>query len=783
MWRKEQYKRYENVCLLLVVTFLVFLCLSLNVLAHASTGNVLINTTIAPSGLHVIDIGGSVNLYFGGVTWSGGQVGLYLSKDGYSSLSSDDVRYGPSFTVAKIKSSTVDSTTYEGYVVGRNWINGTIPKTVRVSGGNYFIKAFDGTSTAVSVTDNYITIRAAFEVVPSYGPGRAPIELKGYALPPNDYANLSYNDGSGWKTIYNLYPADEEGRFTYVMTAPDLAQALPAGLRTESYTAITFRLIVNGTRQTLVYTFNEYKRGLKQVYSSISFNAIAPSGLLYGNDTNFVPDGLYIKVKSTLTITGKWFSPGTVNILWDGAREIGNATADENGVFKTTVTVPLTSEGLHYLLIRDAGVRFMFKAYCLPFVDVRPPVADAGPDQTVNEDTLVTLDGSRSTDDIGIDSYLWTFTDVTTKTLTGISPTYTFTTPGTYIITLKVTDVAGKWDTDELVITVLDVTAPVADAGPDQTVNEDAPVSLDGSNSADNVGVIGYIWTFVDAGTRILTGVKATYTFATPGAYTITLNVSDIVGYWATDTVVVTVLDVTNPIAQAGPNQTVAENTIVSFDASSSRDNVGIVSYEWDFGDGSSGTGSALNHTYTSPGNYTVILTVKDAARNSGTDSVLVTVLRDTDGDRIPDAFDIDDDNDGMPDIWEIENRLDPLNAADASRDNDGDGLTNLQEYSQGMDPNDYFSPLPSWVPAIVVVMLGVLVALIVYSVRIRKPLGGAKKTSETSHGILGMGVLHLLFDKSSSLALNVGLDYRVSDSFFSAPRILLSTSTILRRQ
>src|SRR3989442_11416281 len=43
----------------------------------------------------------------------------------------------------------------------------------------------------------------------------------------------------------------------------------------------------------------------------------------------------------------------------------------------------------------------------VPEVKDSPPVANAGPDQTVNEDTAVVFDGSRSTDDVGIVNYTW----------------------------------------------------------------------------------------------------------------------------------------------------------------------------------------------------------------------------------------------------------------------------------------------------------------------------------------------------------------------------------------
>ncbi|MEM2971244.1 MAG: NosD domain-containing protein [Candidatus Bathyarchaeia archaeon] len=86
-------------------------------------------------------------------------------------------------------------------------------------------------------------------------------------------------------------------------------------------------------------------------------------------------------------------------------------------------------------------------------------------------------------------------------------------------------------------------------------------------------------------------------------------------------------IDKTVPSANAGNNETIKVGETVTFDASVSTDNFGIINYEWDFGDGTTGIGITVNHTYTSPGTYNVTLTVKDVAGNIATDTIEVTVL------------------------------------------------------------------------------------------------------------------------------------------------------------
>ena len=132
-----------------------------------------------------------------------------------------------------------------------------------------------------------------------------------------------------------------------------------------------------------------------------------------------------------------------------------------------------------------------------------PPIANAGPDQIVAENQLVTLDGSESYDDeeAPIDlSYIWTApTGILLNDTT--SPATSFTTPIVddsvdFIFELIVSDGELDSDPDSVTITVFHTNvSPVAYAGPDQTIMENELVILDGTGSSDFENMnLSYSW-------------------------------------------------------------------------------------------------------------------------------------------------------------------------------------------------------------------------------------------------------------------------------------------------
>ncbi len=187
----------------------------------------------------------------------------------------------------------------------------------------------------------------------------------------------------------------------------------------------------------------------------------------------------------------------------------------------------------------------------VPPVGNVPPTADAGADQTAIEGAAVTLDGSGSTDSDGsVVSYSWVQTGGTAVTLsdaTAVQPTFTApAAPDTLTFDLTVTDDGGDTDTASTTVTVVAQQPPVADAGPDQTVNEGSLESLDGTGSTDPDGsIVGYNWTQT-GGTSVTlsdpTIASPTFTApAAPDTLNFSLTVTDDQGLQDTATTSVTV--------------------------------------------------------------------------------------------------------------------------------------------------------------------------------------------------------------------------------------------------
>ena len=148
-------------------------------------------------------------------------------------------------------------------------------------------------------------------------------------------------------------------------------------------------------------------------------------------------------------------------------------------------------------------------------------------------------------------------------------------------------------------------------------------INFDGSASYDPDGsIVSYLWDFGDGNTSSLS--KLTHFFTENGEYSVTLTIVDNEGA-VSSKVAIQIVKNRSPVAILIENSTIIDRKqVVSFDASGSYDPDGvIVSYLWDFGDGTSGTGAIVNHSYLESGVYTTTLTVTDD--DGGTDRIFVT--------------------------------------------------------------------------------------------------------------------------------------------------------------
>ena len=153
-------------------------------------------------------------------------------------------------------------------------------------------------------------------------------------------------------------------------------------------------------------------------------------------------------------------------------------------------------------------------------------------------------------------------------------------------------------------------------------------VSVNAAGSSDSDGSIAsYSWSFGDGGTA--TGVTAQHVYNQAGTFTITLTVRDNLGSQGQTTRTVTVTGNEAPVAEL---QYTAGCSIAplqaSFDASRSYDADGnVASYSWNFGDGKTGSGATVAHTYNSAGTFPVTLTVTDDRGATSQARGTVTVL------------------------------------------------------------------------------------------------------------------------------------------------------------
>jgi hypothetical protein len=273
------------------------------------------------------------------------------------------------------------------------------------------------------------------------------------------------------------------------------------------------------------------------------------------------------------------------------------------------------------------------------------PVANAGVDQTPLLGEMVTLDGSASTDVDGDQlTYKWSFTSKPSYSMAELSdpasvrPTFVMDLSGDYVVQLIVSDVKTDSTPDTVIISTNN-SAPVANAGADQTRLFGDTVILDGRASSDADGdLLTYHWSLIVPADSTATlsdpsAVQPIFDIDVSGNYVASLIVNDGTVDSIADTVTISTSN-SKPVANAGANQAPKLGDTVTLDGSASSDvDSDGLTFHWSFLLVPPGSGAklsdtaAVNPSFTIDvlGDYVVQLIVDDGTVNSSPDTVTVS--------------------------------------------------------------------------------------------------------------------------------------------------------------
>jgi RHS repeat-associated protein len=514
------------------------------------------------------------------------------------------------------------------------------PKTASLYGGQT-----EQFSASVSNTSN---TAVTWAISPS---GTGTINSSGLYTAPSTVASqqtvtitatsAANTSASASATVMLVPPVSVSVTPTSAALYPSQTQQFVASVANTSNTAVTWSISPSGTgsiNSSGLYTAPASIAKLQNVTVTATSQADATKSATASVTVNIPQPSIASITPSPaapgtpVTITGQNFlsSTGTVTLngvtvpttSWNNTA-ITLVVPTSNCTGSVTVTTQYGTSNAVTLTISGTQVGCLYPA----------PVANAGPAQTVSIGAVVQLDGTGSTDLAGNSlTYSWSFVSIPSGSAASIStptsskPTFVADVYGSYTVQLIVNDGYHNSAASQVIITTKD-SAPVANAGPNQTVPTRTPVQLNGSESTDVDGnTLTYAWSFVSVPTGSATtlsnptSVAPTFTTDKKGTYTVQLVVND--GILNSAASIVTISDVnTPPVANAGPNQTVEIGTTVQLNGSGSTDADGdSLTYRWSILSAPAGSLATLsnttivNPTFVAgvPGNFVVQLIVND---------------------------------------------------------------------------------------------------------------------------------------------------------------------------
>ena len=223
----------------------------------------------------------------------------------------------------------------------------------------------------------------------------------------------------------------------------------------------------------------------------------------------------------------------------------------------------------------------------------------------------------------GPTAWVWTFGDGNSEFEQ--NPTHTYTSEGTYTVTLTATNSIGSSTATKLDYISAELNEPIASFSADVTSGT-APLMVQFNDTSQNAPT-SWTWNFGDDTTSNVR--DPLHKFTSAGSYSIILTVRNSVGSNTTSiSKYINVSALTAPDASftASPTSGMAPLTVRFTDATINYP----TAWQWTFGDGTSSSEQNPSHTYLRSGTYTVVLTATNS-QGSGTktlqDVIMVTGL------------------------------------------------------------------------------------------------------------------------------------------------------------
>ena len=305
------------------------------------------------------------------------------------------------------------------------------------------------------------------------------------------------------------------------------------------------------------------------------------------------------------------------------APALPSGPAVDNGTTVVIAVTPMDAKDFDNESTRSVTIRLVPPGVVIPADGLQAAFTftPSGP----SDHQVVLFDGSTSTapPNNPIASYSWNFGDGSTGS--GRTATHSFNTPGTYAVTLTISDAYNRTATATQTVDVAGGTLPTASflfSPSAPKVGENVNFNASASRPATGRTIRSYDWDFGDGEQKSTTTPITTHDYQKAGDFTVTLVVTDDAGRVAVANTTVTI-GTDAPTADFTFTQlpiSVLNPHTIQFSSATSTVAAGrtITSYFWDFGDTTTSTLAGPSHNYGGAASYNVTLTITDSAGKIG---------------------------------------------------------------------------------------------------------------------------------------------------------------------